>query len=72
MKFKRNSEHIDDLIIYCAYLISKKDKGEFERGYRYGVQHIKAQLQKVVESRYRLWYSKPPKCQKRLENDYNN
>lgn len=40
----------DELIRYCEFLESHKEKGEWKRGYRYGVSHIKDQIKK---SRFR-------------------
>ncbi len=36
----------EELIDYCDYLFTKKDDDEFDRGYRYGVQHIRDQIKK--------------------------
>ena len=38
----------EQLIEYCEYLEDKKYKGEWERGYKYGVQHIRQQLEKSI------------------------
>ena len=40
------NESKEELIKYCDYLFNKEDTSEFERGYKYGVQHIQDQLKK--------------------------
>lgn len=47
MKLKKQFSK-EELIKYCDYLINKKDRGEFERGYRYGIKHIRDQLRKSI------------------------
>jgi len=39
-KCENKIEAIKNLIKYCEYLFNENYKGEYERGYRYGVQHI--------------------------------
>ena len=48
MKKNQKIESKEQLIKYCEFLESHKDKGEWERGYRYGVSHIKDQLKKSI------------------------
>ncbi len=46
MKRTKHLTSKQSLIEYCEFLFNKKDDGEFDRGYRYGVDHIKDQLKK--------------------------
>ena len=45
-KLKNTYQSKEDLIKYCDFLFDEKEQGEFERGYRYGVQHIRDQIKK--------------------------
>ncbi len=50
-KLKNRYKSKEDLIKYCDFLITKKhekDDDEFDRGYRYGIQHIKDQIKKSI------------------------
>ena len=46
---------VENMIEYCKFLEKKTDKGEWERGYRYGVQHIRQQLEKIVDNNWSDW-----------------
>ena len=49
-------EDIKNLKEYCEYLEwdNLKTKG-FDRGYRFGVEHIRQQIDKILDSKWTKW-----------------
>ena len=74
MKAKNElKEDLINLIEYCKYLEWDNKKGtDFDRGQAYGTEHIRQQLEKILDSKWTKWNIRNfPKYLENLQNVTN-